>query len=137
MPESDEMTGVLPLAFEKWITRAEVPFHNRITGNFMVYQDRLETIYCSYSRTQKIQNVFLCFFYFFLGQHVAAQKQVQLVTIFVFLEVSIALNSFTAPLTYRCSGVPEQHHKIAPYEPSHKLPAFQRNLLNFVIAFHQ
>jgi len=25
----------------------EVPFDNSITGNFMLYQDQLQTIYCS------------------------------------------------------------------------------------------
>jgi len=34
-------------------------FDNSITGNFSIYQDQLWTIYCSYSPTQKIQNVFL------------------------------------------------------------------------------
>ena len=38
------MTGVLPPDLIKGEEKgAEVPFHNRITGNFMVYQDRLET----------------------------------------------------------------------------------------------
>ena len=32
-----------PLPFPKGATGADVPFHNRIIGNFMVYQDRLET----------------------------------------------------------------------------------------------
>jgi len=38
------MTGsIASWSFEKGKTRAEVPFHNRITGIFRVYQDRLET----------------------------------------------------------------------------------------------
>jgi len=36
------MTGVLPLPFEKGATVAEVPFHNSITENFMVFQDQIE-----------------------------------------------------------------------------------------------
>jgi len=38
---------------------AEVSFHNNIIGNFMVYQDRLETNLYSYLGTRKIQNQFL------------------------------------------------------------------------------
>ena len=41
-------------AFSKGATGAEVHFHNSIIGHFMVYQDRLETFYCSYSHTQNI-----------------------------------------------------------------------------------
>jgi len=37
---------------------------------------------------------------------VAEQKQASLVTIFLFFKFFIALNSFTAPLHYRCFGVP-------------------------------
>jgi len=35
--------GIAPLPFQKEATWAEVSFHNSIIGNFMVYQDRLET----------------------------------------------------------------------------------------------
>jgi len=51
--------GIAPLVFQKEATGAEVPFHNSIIGTFMVYEDRRETIYCSYSGTQKVQNDFL------------------------------------------------------------------------------
>jgi len=34
--------SVSPSPFKKGVTGAKVPFHNRITGNFMVNQDRLE-----------------------------------------------------------------------------------------------
>jgi len=37
-------------------------FDNSITGNFMVHQDRLETIYCIYSRTQKMSEWFSIIF---------------------------------------------------------------------------
>jgi len=37
------MTGAfLTCPFKRGVTGEEVPFHNRIRGNFMVYQDRLE-----------------------------------------------------------------------------------------------
>jgi len=32
----------------------------------------------------------------------------------LFFKVSIALNSFTAPLSYRCSGVPAAGHEFNP-----------------------
>jgi len=35
--------GTAPLSFQKGETGTEVPFHNSIIGNFMVYQDRPET----------------------------------------------------------------------------------------------
>jgi len=35
--------GIAPLTFPKGATGTEVPFHNSIIGNFMVYQDRPET----------------------------------------------------------------------------------------------
>jgi len=38
-----ESWGIAPLLFQKRETGAELLFHNSITGNFMVYQKRLET----------------------------------------------------------------------------------------------
>jgi len=35
--------SIAPLLFQKEATWAEVPFYNSIIGNFMDYQDRLET----------------------------------------------------------------------------------------------
>jgi len=52
--------GPLPLLpFQRGAAVAEVFFHNNIIGNFMVYQYRLETNYCSILGTRKIQNEFL------------------------------------------------------------------------------
>ena len=51
--------GIPPCPCETGATGPEVPFHNSIISNFVVYQDRLETNFCSYSRTQKIQNGFV------------------------------------------------------------------------------
>jgi len=65
LPTSGKQTGhvqgrwktrVLPLCPLK--REAEVPFHNSITDDFIINID-LKQIYCSYSPTQKIQNVFL------------------------------------------------------------------------------
>jgi len=49
---------LLPPYQGRRITGAEVPFHDSIISNFMVFEDRLETNLLQYSRTQKIQNVF-------------------------------------------------------------------------------
>jgi len=54
------MVGPLPLCpFKRGVALAGVSFHNNITGNFMVDQDRLETNSYSYLGTRKIQNEFL------------------------------------------------------------------------------
>jgi len=43
-PESEEMAGHCPPALSKGGgTGAEVPFHNNVIGNFVVYQYRVET----------------------------------------------------------------------------------------------
>jgi len=43
-PERGGMTGAFsPCPFKRGATGAEVLFHNRIIGNFMVFEDRLET----------------------------------------------------------------------------------------------
>jgi len=43
---------------------------------------------------------------------IAEQKQALLVTIFCFLKLSLPSTLFTAPLSYRCSGVPGKKCKI-------------------------
>ena len=40
-PENDR--GSAPLPFHRGATRVKVPFYKSIKGNFMVYQDRIET----------------------------------------------------------------------------------------------
>jgi len=35
--------GIAPCPFERGTTGAEAPFHNRITGDFLVFQNQLET----------------------------------------------------------------------------------------------
>jgi len=52
--------GHLPLCpFKRWAALTEVSFHKNIIGNFMVYQDRLETNSYSCLGTRKIQVEFL------------------------------------------------------------------------------
>ena len=51
-------SGTLPLVLLKERKGAKVPFRNSIIGNFMFIMIDLKQIYCSYSRTQKIKNVF-------------------------------------------------------------------------------
>jgi len=90
--------GIAPCPFEKGATGAEVRFHNRITDNFMVFQDQLETN-CSYSRTIKFRMVFYNFCYYFSGRpkHCCCPNTSTIGNDFCFIQVSIALNSFTAP----------------------------------------
>jgi len=46
------MVGALPTApFQKKGNGGGGAFHNNVMGCFMVYQYRIETIYCSYSCT--------------------------------------------------------------------------------------
>jgi len=35
--------GTAPLPFERGVTGEQVPLHNDIISNFMIYQDQLET----------------------------------------------------------------------------------------------
>ena len=69
--------GIASWPFKMEATGAEVPFDNSITGYLTVYQDQLEKIYCSFSPTQKIQNVFffIIFVIIFEVNIVAEQKQ--------------------------------------------------------------
>ena len=39
-------------------TGVEAPFHKSVIGNLMLYHDRMEQIYCSFSCTYKLQYVF-------------------------------------------------------------------------------
>jgi len=54
--------------------------------------------------------VFYDICYYFEVNIVAAQKQAQLVTIFVFYKFPLP-STLTSPLTYRCSDVPERASK--------------------------
>jgi len=57
------------LPFQKGGT-GEVPFDNSITGNFTIYQDRLQIIYCTAIRAHRsFRMVFYNFSYYFLGKH--------------------------------------------------------------------
>ena len=60
-----ERSMVLSPVLSKWGNGAEVTFRNyNIIGNFI--KTDLKQIYCTYSRTQKIQNGFLQFLLLFL-----------------------------------------------------------------------
>jgi len=69
-------------------------------GNFMAYQDRLETNLLQVFGTQKIQNDFPSFLlaYLFEVNIVDEQKRIQLVTIFFI--------SFHCPQMFYCSPFP-------------------------------
>jgi len=79
----------------------------------MVYQDRHETFIAAIRTPINFNVVFYNLSYFnFEASIVAEQKKALLVTIILFFKGFIDLNSFTAPLPYRCSGVPEEKGKI-------------------------
>jgi len=80
--------------------RAEVPFHHSTIGIFIVYQDGLET------------NLLQLFAYLENSEWFS-------VTIFCAIKLSIALNTSTAPLPYRCSGVPGVWDKLIPPQYPH------------------
>jgi len=63
------MMGALPLPLHKGATGVEAPFHKSIIDNFMLYQDRIEQICCSFPCTHKLQYVFCNFWHYFWGQH--------------------------------------------------------------------
>jgi len=80
--------------FKRGATGAEVPFHNSVIGKFMVYQDRLEiNLLQLFGHPDRI--IFYISISIFEVNIVVEQKHTWLVTIFCFLQVSIALNSFT------------------------------------------
>ena len=79
----------------------------------MVYQDRHETFIAAIRTPINFNVVFYNLSYInFEANIVAEQKKALLVTIILFFKGFIDLNSFTAPLPYRCSGVPEEKGKI-------------------------
>jgi len=52
--------GISSPAFQNGSSGAEVSFHNSIIGIISLFiKVELKEIYCSYSRTQKVQNGFL------------------------------------------------------------------------------
>ena len=61
------------------------------------FKINLKQIYCSYSRTHKIQNGFLQFLLSFLRQKILLLKTSTVGNDFCFLQVSIALHSFPSP----------------------------------------
>jgi len=80
----------------------------------MVYQDRLEPYLLQLFAHAETSDYF---FYnlsvvIFEVNIVAEQKQALLVTIFCFLKVFIAFNSFHCTLPYHCSSVPGKKCKI-------------------------
>jgi len=59
--------GVIdPLTFHKGPTGAEVPFYKNIIGNFMVYQDRIETnLLQLFAHPETSEMIFYNFWYYF------------------------------------------------------------------------
>jgi len=89
-------------SFKKEATGPEVTFHNSVIGNFMVNKIYLKQIYCSYSRSHNIQNVFLHCCCYFWGQHCCWTETNILVKNFLFFISSHFPQHFYCPLPYRC-----------------------------------
>jgi len=80
-----ESGALLPLPFQKG-EAGGLPFHNRIVGNFMVYQDRIETYLLQLFAHPEISERFsIISVVIFEVKIVAEQKQAKLATIFCFL----------------------------------------------------
>jgi len=78
---------IAPCPLERGATWVEVPFHNNIIGNFMVYQDQFETNLLQLSaHPETSERFFIIFVIIFEVNIVAEQKQVGLYleTIFLF-----------------------------------------------------
>ena len=79
-----EQGHCFPCFFKREATGAEVTFHSSITGNFMVKKIFLKQVYCSCSRTHKIQNGFLHFLVLFLRSKFWLNRSKHVVENFLF-----------------------------------------------------
>jgi len=101
--------GIAPLPFKRGATGSEVPFYNSIAGNFIVYQDRLETnLLQVFAYPENSEWFSIIFVIIFEVNIVHEQKQTHLVTISLFFKISIVLNSFTAPTALPLFRLPWQ-----------------------------
>jgi len=99
--------------FVKEATGGAGAFYMIIIGNLMFYQDRLETYLLQlFAHPDTSEWFSIISVMNFEVNNGAEQKQALLITIFLFFKVFILLNSFTAPLTHRCPGVPGKEGKI-------------------------
>ena len=86
-----------PFPFKRGAMGAEEPFHNRITGNFMVSKDRLETNLLQLFAHPQNSECFCIISAIVLGQSCCCAKTSVIGNgLCVFLQASLALNSFTA-----------------------------------------
>ena len=90
--------------FKRGATGVEVPFHNNIIGNFMVYPYRIETNLLQLFAHPENSGFSIIYVINFEVDMVAKQKQTYLVTTFCFF-YEFPLPS-TLLLVYRCSDVP-------------------------------
>jgi len=105
--------GHCPFPFIRGTTGAEMPFHRSVIGNFMVYQDRLETFIAAIRTARNLRVVFYNLSVIIFEVNIVAEhKQALLITIFCFLKFSLRSSLFTAPLPCRCSVVLGKKCKI-------------------------
>jgi len=73
----------------------------------MVYQNQLEKIYCSYSRTEKIKNGFPLFYLLFLRSTLLLNRNKHIGNdLFVLYKFPLPSNVLLTP-ALRCSGAPD------------------------------
>ena len=76
------------------------------------FKIELKQIYCTYSRTKKIQNDFQSFLLLFLRSILFLNRNKNIVNDFlVFYEFLFPQTFILLPLPYRCFGVPEKEHE--------------------------
>jgi len=82
-PERGCMTGALsPFPLKRGPTGAQVPLHNSIISNFMIYQDRLETnLLQLFAHTQNSEWFSIIFVIYFEVNTVAEHANAQIMAI--------------------------------------------------------
>jgi len=111
-PQSGEMTRILPPDLVKGRQQGRVClFATESWVILWLIRIDLKQIFIAAIRAPiKFRMVFYNFCNYFWGQHCCCVKT-SIIGDDFFLQVSIALNFFTAPLPFRCSGVPVQWHR--------------------------
>jgi len=90
--------GVLPLPLWEGGNRGRRAFHNRLTKNCMVFQDKLETNLLHLFAHSQNSEWFSINFAIIFEEKICCPKTSTMGNDFCFLQVFIAFNSFTSPI---------------------------------------
>ena len=122
--------GIPPRHFKRGETGDEAPFHSNIVGNFMDYQYRIETnLLQLFAPRENSEGLSIISVIIFEVDVVAKQKQALIgSSVLFFLQVSIVLNSITAPCStaehlwfWNCELRPHQMVMKAPIKREQKV----------------